>query len=427
MAIKVENSSFTGEPEPVELCLDKTDDEALHSKNLAFNSAMVVEGKGMGIVVRTGDHTMIGSIASLVGQTKAGKSTLEAEVIGFVHFITKVRPPFRPFVDRPSTTLCVVCTNTPINQPLPPTHQFAVASALVFYAVALIKNCALHQGGKCDPVKSFINVFIVVLIANVPEGLPATVTSCLTVCAQRLARRNVFVKRLDCVETLGSCTVVASDKTGTLTQNKMTVSHLWIDGRVRTTEFLTREGNIKQWDTFAEVVVAGSLCNMCKFEVDPNAAPAAPAAGSQAPLRNFHPMAGADGANAAANINNYTLSNKPNPTVGPTGSATTYQSTLARRQAAEQQKTILNPNFFERGWVSCYVRIGWVDGCMHTPADRPTHSPHQHLPNYSASARPVGPPRPPAPRPTGWRAPPTSCGSSATWARAGPWAARAAT
>lgn len=77
---QVENSSFTGEPEPVELCLEKTDDEALHSKNLAFNSAMVVEGKGLGVVVRTGDKTMIGSIASLAGETKAGKSTLEVRM-----------------------------------------------------------------------------------------------------------------------------------------------------------------------------------------------------------------------------------------------------------------------------------------------------------------------------------------------------------
>jgi P-type E1-E2 ATPase len=57
---------------------------------------------------------------------------------------------------------------------------------------------------------------------------------------QRLASRNVFIKKLDSVETLGSCTVVASDKTGTLTMNKMTVSHLWVDERTRTTDYATR-------------------------------------------------------------------------------------------------------------------------------------------------------------------------------------------
>ncbi|TFJ81370.1 hypothetical protein NSK_007331 [Nannochloropsis salina CCMP1776] len=321
-SLKVENSSFTGEPEPVEMCLEKTDDEALHSKNLAFNSAMVVEGKGLGIVVRTGDNTMIGNIASLVGQTKGGKSTLEAEVIGFVHLITK----------------------------------FAILSAIVFYAVALIKTCGFEIGGDCDPAKSFINVFIVILIANVPEGLPATVTSCLTVCAQRLATRQVFVKRLDCVETLGSCTVVASDKTGTLTQNKMTVSHLWLDCRTRTTEYMTREGNVDKWDSFKELVMAGALCNMCKYEADPNA-PAVAAAGSL-------DLSQATNRPSIATMNNYTLSKRPAAVVGPLGNhQMTYQGTLARRSMQQQKgeaakSTILNPGFFDRGAAALEASTG---------------------------------------------------------------------
>ena len=62
-----------------------------------------------------------------------------------------------------------------------------------------------------------------------------------------------------------------NQSTGTLTQNKMTVSHVWLDRRVRTTEFLHREGNFKTWDSFAELVTTGPLCNMCKFEVDESA------------------------------------------------------------------------------------------------------------------------------------------------------------
>jgi sodium/potassium-transporting ATPase subunit alpha len=120
----VENSSFTGEPEPVEVCLDKTDDEALHSKNLAFNSAMIVEGRGLGMVVRTGDHTMIGQIAVLVGQTESQKSTLEVEVVRFVHFIAGL----------------------------------AIVSAVILYVVAGV------QSGQW--LSSFINVFIVVMVVR---------------------------------------------------------------------------------------------------------------------------------------------------------------------------------------------------------------------------------------------------------------------
>jgi P-type E1-E2 ATPase len=73
---------------------------------------------------------------------------------------------------------------------------------------------------------TFINGFITVIIANVPQGLPATVTSCLAIASQRLAKRNVLVKRLATVETLGAANVICSDKTGTLTENKMTVTNL---------------------------------------------------------------------------------------------------------------------------------------------------------------------------------------------------------
>ena len=70
-----------------------------------------------------------------------------------------------------------------------------------------------------------------IIVANVPEGLYAAITIALTLTAKRLASKKVLVKNLEAVETLGSTTCICSDKTGTLTQNKMTVEHLWYDGK----------------------------------------------------------------------------------------------------------------------------------------------------------------------------------------------------
>jgi sodium/potassium-transporting ATPase subunit alpha len=72
-----------------------------------------------------------------------------------------------------------------------------------------------------------------VIVANVPEGLPATVTAVLTIAARRLAIKHVWVKKLESLETLGSTTLIASDKTGTLTQNRMTVRKIWVDKKER--------------------------------------------------------------------------------------------------------------------------------------------------------------------------------------------------
>lgn len=190
--LKVENSSLTGESELISLTTKCQDASvpALECKNVAFNGSLCYDGSALGVVLSIGDKTVIGRIAKLASSTAQRETNMQREVKSFVQFISIL----------------------------------AVTMASTLFAIGMVR-----MNGD-DALNTFVNGFLVIIVANVPQGLPATVTSLLTITAKRMATHNIFVKRLDCVETMGSLTLIATDKTGTLTKNVMTATDTWLGG-----------------------------------------------------------------------------------------------------------------------------------------------------------------------------------------------------
>lgn len=135
---------------------------------------------------KTGDSTVIGQIANLATSAETSESPLSIEIARFIKFISSI----------------------------------AVSLGILFFILGFIYGY--------DVVTNLI-FMIGIIVANVPEGLLVTVTVCLALTAKKMAEKKVLVKNLESVETLGSTSCICSDKTGTLTQNKMTVSHLFYD------------------------------------------------------------------------------------------------------------------------------------------------------------------------------------------------------
>lgn len=187
--LKIQESALTGESVPVEKLTDVLpgNDIALGDRlNMAFSSSMVTYGRGRGVVVATGMKTEVGKIANLLQET--------------------------------------VDTETPMSRRLEKLGKVLGTAALIICAVIFIVG-VLYGNAAISMFMTAVSL----AVAAIPEGLPAVSTVVLAIGVQRMVKRNTIIRTLPSVETLGSATVICSDKTGTLTQNKMTVVEAYVN------------------------------------------------------------------------------------------------------------------------------------------------------------------------------------------------------
>lgn len=235
--LKIDESALTGESVPVEKNAEKvlSGEVPLGDRvNCAFMGTVVTYGRGKGIVVSTGMKTEIGMIAKML-------ESYEEEV-------------------------------TPLQKKLEETGKILGIASLVICGVVFV--IGILRG------ISFLEMFmtsISLAVAAIPEGLPAIVTIVLALGLQRMVKRNSIIKKLHAVETLGSTTVICSDKTGTLTQNQMTATKIYTDGQFFS---ITGEGYRPTGDFYLDdkkvdpkantaleqLLKIGALCNDAKLE-----------------------------------------------------------------------------------------------------------------------------------------------------------------
>lgn len=191
--LQVDMSSLTGESTPETLQLEADSENPYQSRNMVFSGTLVQSGNAKVLVCETGMATQIGKIVELTKQTSNVETPIGKELNYFIKIISSI----------------------------------AIVLGISFFAVSV----AIGKG----EISSLIFA-IGIIVANVPEGLLPTVTLALTMASKRMARKNALIKNLESVETLGSTTVICTDKTGTLTQNKISVNSLITNQREYDTE-----------------------------------------------------------------------------------------------------------------------------------------------------------------------------------------------
>ncbi|NSL51077.1 calcium-transporting P-type ATPase, PMR1-type [Calidifontibacillus erzurumensis] len=213
--LKIEESSLTGESVPVEkdaTTLDQGGIPLAEQRNIAFMSTLATYGRGVGIVVNTGMNTEIGKIASMLE-------------------ISKDTTPLQKKLTELGKTLGI---------------GSIIVSAVIFFI-------GFFQGR--DVLDMFL-ISVSLAVAAIPEGLPAIVTIVLALGVERMIKRRAVVRKLPAVETLGSVSIICSDKTGTLTQNKMTVTKIYTGDQI-----FPLSSPVLEEPIYARIFEAISLCN----------------------------------------------------------------------------------------------------------------------------------------------------------------------
>jgi Ca2+-transporting ATPase len=208
--LKVEEASLTGESVPVEKNAAAVLDQEIplgDRKNSAFMSTMVTYGRGKGLVTGTGMNTQIGMIAEMIQSYEDEDTPLQQKLQQLGKWL--------------GTACIAICAVVLVYGLFRDTRLTEV------FEIGLVNYLQAEQ-------KDIINLFMTAVslaIAAVPEGLPAIVTICLALGMQQMIKKNALIRKLPAVETLGCATVILSDKTGTLTQNQMTVVQGWTAGK----------------------------------------------------------------------------------------------------------------------------------------------------------------------------------------------------
>ncbi|WVQ67031.1 uncharacterized protein L199_005224 [Kwoniella botswanensis] len=230
--LKMDRSVLTGESEPIQGTVDMTDDNLLETKNIGLQGTLCVSGSAIGVVIQTGNLTVFGRIAKLSTSGAPSLTTLQREILRFVIIIAAC-----------AITIALL--------------------VIILWAAWLNKQ---HKGFITVPV--LIIDVVAVMVAFIPEGLPASVTVSLAVIANTLVKNKVLCKSLMTVETLGAVNILCSDKTGTLTENKMTVTSLSVlDDEMDLTQARDRmvvgKDNGKTIEQMAAVM---GVCNAATFD-----------------------------------------------------------------------------------------------------------------------------------------------------------------